>query len=698
MNKGFAYDDGGGQSERVARLLARPEPADPLEAALLMEEIGRSLDLLNHAYYDLDSPLADDADYDRLLKRLEKLEADWPDQADPYSPAGRVGGSLSDKFSPVPHPYPMLSLLDVFSREELTAFVDKIQEEVPEAVFLVQMKIDGLSIRLRYRDGLLVQGVTRGDGVTAGEDVTENLMQIKAIPKRLALPVEELDVRGEVFMPRRSFERLNEDLAARGDKVFANPRNAAAGTLRQLDASIVGQRNLSFFAFEVQGASQSFDKDSSYLDWLSELGFLVIPEVIKATDSRQVLEAVDWIEKRRSDLPFGIDGAVVKLDRLDQRPIFGETVKYPRWAVAYKYPAEQKETELIGISPQVGRTGRITPLALLKPLVLAGTTVQRASLHNQNYIDQLDVRIGDRVVVQKGGDIIPAVVRVIKEKRPEGTRPYKLPQHCPSCGTPTEFTGGGVELYCTNIDCPAQLIRHLTYFASREAMDIEGLGEKAAQGLIRDGYIESIADLYDLAKRRDELVEGGTVGRDKSVDKLLDRIEASKGMDPERLLTAFGIPLVGRQTARALLARIPSIRDLARTSEEALAAIPDIGPVKAMEIRHWFAMPQTHKLLDRLEEAGLTFEKTSKTETSPLAGKTFVLTGTLEAMTRQEARTALEALGAKVTSSVSKSTSALVLGQEPGSKADKARALGIPSLDEKAFLALLADPLRGEGL
>ncbi len=687
----------GGIAQNLARLLGAPEPGNAREAADLMESMSHSLRLLNHAYYDLDSPLAEDSDYDQLLRRLEALEEAWPQLADSQSPTSLVGGSLSEKFAAVPHPYPMLSLADVFSREELLAFVDRIQAQVPQASFLVQMKIDGLSISLSYRDGRLVRGVTRGDGHTAGEDVTENVAQITAIPKKLAQPVQELFVRGEVFMPRRSFQTLNEDLEARGDKVFANPRNAAAGSLRQLDASVVAQRNLSFFAFEIQAADRTFERDSESLAWLADLGFLVIPQMEKAVSPRGVLEAVDRIGQKRDSLPFGIDGAVIKLDQLDQRPLFGQTVKFPRWAVAYKYPPEQKETVILDISPQVGRTGRITPLAHLQAVELAGTKVQRASLHNQNYIDQLDIRIGDTVLVQKGGDIIPAVIKVIPEKRPPGTRAYHLPDRCPACQTPTEFTGGGVELYCTNIDCPAQLERHLTYFASREAMDIEGLGEKAAQALIKGAFVSSIADLYDLHLRREELIESGLVGREKSVDNLLEGIRRSKGADPDRLLTGFGIPLVGRQTARALLGQIPSIRDLARADEETLAAIADIGPARAREIRHWFAMPQSIKLLERLDKAGLVFESQKMDQDLPLTGRTYVLTGTLDSMTRQEARKALEALGGRVAGSVSASTTAVILGQNPGSKADRARQLDLPVMEEDEFLTWLAS-LEDEGV
>ncbi len=687
-----------GMAERLSRLLAAPGPKSEGEAGRLIASINELLKALNHAYYDLDSPQAEDADYDRLLRRLEDLEAAWPGLVGVDSAAQRVGGGLSEKFAPVPHRFPMLSLQDVFNREEVKTFVERIKGQTPEAGFLVQMKIDGLSVSLTYENSRLVRGVTRGDGVTAGEDVTENILEIKAVPQILSEAVTDLVVRGEVFMPKASFETLNASLEAEGGKVFANPRNAAAGSLRQLDPSIVRGRKLSFFAFELQQADRTFDRDSEALDWLSHLGFFVIPLVIKAGTAQEVMEAVDTIEAKRDSLPFGIDGAVIKLDELSERAVWGETVKYPRWAVAYKYPPEQKETRVVDISAQVGRTGRITPLAELEPVRLAGSTVRRATLHNQSVIDQLDVRIGDRVLVQKAGDIIPAVVKVIREKRPEGTVPYKLPDHCPVCAARTEYTGDGADLYCTNIDCPAQLIRHLTYFASKGAMAIDGLGDKAAEALTSLGFVKSIADLYSLGTRREDLIESGAVGRQKSVDKLLAEIEASKENGPERLLTGFGIPLVGRQTARALLAELPDIRQLALADEERLASIRDVGPATAREIRNWFSLPESVRLLDRLEASGLVFQETDTGGEKPLEGKSYVLTGSLGSLTRAEARAALEALGARVSGSVSASTTAVILGENPGSKAERARQLGLPLMEEEAFLAWLAQEQKGDSL
>lgn len=685
----------GGIAASVARFLTAPEPDTKQEAATLISRLSQLLGILDHAYYDLDAPLAQDGDYDRLLRRLESLEKKWPALAGDDSPAEHVGGGLSEKFTPVPHRFPMLSLLDVFSREEVGAFIDRLAGQIQTPRFLVQMKIDGLSVSLTYGDGRLLRGVTRGDGVTAGEDITENILEIKAVPQVLTDPVEELVVRGEVFMPFKSFERLNAEMESRGEKLFANPRNAAAGTLRQLDASIVAERGLSFFAFDVQHSSRSFDFDSDALDWLAGLGFLVIPEIRVAATRDQIMAAVDAIEGRRGKLPFGIDGAVIKLDRLAERQRLGSTNKYPRWAVAYKYPPEQKETKILDISAQVGRTGRITPLAWLEPVSLAGTTVRKATLHNQSYIDQLDIRIGDTVLVQKGGDIIPAVVRVIKEKRPAGTKAYQLPDLCPACGSRTEYTGGGVDLYCTGIDCPAQLVRHLSYFASKEAMDIAGLGEKTARALTEKGFVKSIADLYTLHEKRGQLIEDGSIGRQKAVDKLLGEIEKSKSMEPDRLLTGFGIPLVGRQTARALLAVIPGIREIATTDEEKLAAIHDIGPATAREIHHWFQLPQTERLINRLENYGLTFSGDVPAGAQPLAGQTYVLTGTLGSMTRNEAREVLESLGARVTNSVSSATSAVIAGENPGSKADRARELGLPLMDEQAFTAWLTAAREG---
>ena len=675
-------------SGQVSQLLGAPDPQTP-EAAEERILLLRSLLIrLNRAYYDLDKPLAQDEDYDRLLRMLETLEDRWPEYASDDSPTRRVGGQVSTKFTPVPHRFPMLSLLDVFSREEIESFISKVQEREGESPFLVQMKIDGLSVSLTYREGRLVQAVTRGDGVTSGEDITENILQIKAVPARLTQTVPELVVRGEVYMPFASFDRLNREEEESGGKPFANPRNAAAGTLRQLDSSVVARRDLSFFAFDLQYAARTFDSDSDSLVWLKELGLPVIPDWILADNYEAVMEAVDRIEARRDTLPFGIDGAVIKLDRMDRRQALGGTPKYPRWSVAYKYPPEQKETRIIDITAQVGRTGRITPLAWLEPVKLAWTIVRKATLHNQSYIDQLDCRIGDTVLVQKGGDIIPAVVRVILEKRPPGTQAYRLPDHCPACGSRTEFTGGGVDLYCTGVDCPAQLVRHLTYFASKEAMDIAGLGDKTAAALTEKGYVRSIADLYSLREKRSQLIEDGSIGRQKSVDKLLQEIEESKKAGPERLLTGFGIPLVGRQTAKALLARIPDIRKLAASSQESLSEIRDVGLITAGEIVNWFSLPQSVRLLERLESYGLPLEESPR-EAGPLDGQTFVLTGTLSSMTRTEARDALEKLGARVSGSVSSQTSMVIIGDKPGSKADRARDLNLAVMDEDQFVSWL---------
>ncbi|NLA95392.1 MAG: NAD-dependent DNA ligase LigA [Clostridiaceae bacterium] len=687
----------GGIATAVVRILTAPEPDSKQEAAAMISTLTRLLSVLDHAYYDLDSPLAEDADYDRLLRRLETLEKKWPGLSGDDSPAKRVGGGISEKFTPVPHRFPMLSLLDVFSRGEVTAFTDRVASQTQDYRFLVEMKIDGLSVSLTYGNGRLVRGVTRGDGVTSGEDITENILEIKAIPQVLTEPVEELVVRGEVFMPYKSFERLNAQLEKKGEKLFANPRNAAAGTLRQLDASIVARRGLSFFAFDVQHSTRVFDFDSESLDWLSELGFLVIPETRLALTREGIMKAVDEIEQRRGSLPFGIDGAVIKLDRMAEREQLGSTNKYPRWAVAYKYPPEQKETRIVDITAQVGRTGRITPLAWLEPVNLAGTTVRKATLHNQSYIGQLDIRIGDTVLVQKGGDIIPAVVQVIREKRPAGTKVYKLPDHCPACGSKTEYSGDSVDLFCTGIDCPAQLVRHLSYFASKEAMDISGIGEKTAQALTEKGFVKSIADLYILHEKRDHLIADGSVGRQKAVDKLLSEIENSKNMTPDRLLTGFGIPLVGRQTARALMAVIPTIRKIAATDEETLASIRDIGPATAREIHHWFLLPQTKMLLDRLEAYGLPFSESSSAEGRLLEGRTYVLTGTLSSMTRNEAREALESLGARVSNSVSSATSAVIAGENPGGKAERARELGLTVMNEQEFTTWLAVARQGAG-
>ncbi len=682
--------------ERILSLLTTDNPGDRESASILIGQLTQLLRELNHAYYNLDRPLTSDEMYDRLLRKLELLEDEWPELTLRDSPTSVVGGGVSSKFTPVPHRFPMLSLLDAFSYDEVIAFVDRILLQYPETTFIVEMKIDGLSVSLTFEDGILVRGVTRGDGVTYGEDVTENIRQIVSIPLALGEQLSELVVRGEVYMSYASFAALNRSLDQSEEKVFANPRNAASGTLRQLDAKVVRDRALSFFAFEIQHSSKIFASDYESLAWLLSTGVPVIPDIAKCRSADEVIEAIESIGRKRDELPFQIDGAVVKVDELHPRDLIGATSKFPRWAIAYKYPPEQKETVVLDISAQVGRTGRITPLAHLAPVNLAGSTVQRATLHNQSIVDQLDVRIGDTVLVQKDGDIIPGILKVNIDKRPPKTERYVLPSTCPACGSETEYVGGGADLYCTGIDCPAQLVRHLIYFASKDAMDIAGLGEKVSEALYQGGYVRSIADLYRLHEKRDALVEEGIIGRDRSVDTLLSELERSKTAPLERILTGFGIPLVGRQTAQALVNAIPDLRRLAATDEETLASIKDIGPATAHSISHWFSLPQSEQLLDRLEKSGLqmTAEKTELDK--PLDGQTFVLTGTLNTMTRNEARAALEKLGAHVAGSVSSRTSVVVVGDNPGSKADRAQEFGIRCLDEEAFIDFLASHNDGD--
>lgn len=682
--------------DRIQSLLTTDNPGDRESASILIGQLTQLLRELNHAYYNLDRPLTSDEMYDRLLRKLELLEDEWPELTLRDSPTSVVGGGVSSKFTPVPHRFPMLSLLDAFSYDEVIAFVDRILLQYPETTFIVEMKIDGLSVSLTFEDGILVRGVTRGDGVTYGEDVTENIRQIVSIPLALGEQPSELVVRGEVYMSYASFTALNRSLDQSEEKVFANPRNAASGTLRQLDAKVVRDRALSFFAFEIQHSSKIFASDYESLAWLLSTGVPVIPDIAKCRSAGEVIEAIESIGRKRDELPFQIDGAVVKVDELHPRDLIGATSKFPRWAIAYKYPPEQKETVVLDISAQVGRTGRITPLAHLAPVNLAGSTVQRATLHNQSIVDQLDVRIGDTVLVQKDGDIIPGILKVNIDKRPPKTERYVLPSTCPACGSETEYVGGGADLYCTGIDCPAQLVRHLIYFASKDAMDIAGLGEKVSEALYQGGYVRSIADLYRLHEKRDALVEEGIIGRDRSVDALLSELERSKTAPLERILTGFGIPLVGRQTAQALVNAIPDLRRLAATDEETLASIKDIGPATAHSISRWFSLPQSEQLLDRLEKSGLqmTAEKTELDK--PLDGQTFVLTGTLNTMTRNEARAALEKLGAHVAGSVSSRTSVVVVGDNPGSKADRAQELGIRRLDEEAFIDFLASHNDGD--
>ena len=653
-------------------------------------EIERLRTVLNQAgyeYYVMDNPTMSDYDYDHQLRRLEELEAAHPELVTPDSPTQRVGGQVQEGFQPVTHQVPLESLQDVFDLGELSEFDQRVRGAVPEAEYDVEPKVDGLSVALEYVDGAFVRGATRGDG-RVGEDVTANLKTIRAIPLKLPEPVPHLIVRGEVFMPRTVFARLNEDREQNGEALFANPRNAAAGSLRQLDPRIAAARQLSIIVFNVQYVEGiSFTTHTESLDWLERMRFKVIPHDTCST-IEQAGASIRSIGENRTAYPYDIDGAVVKVNPLQERSLLGSTAKFPRWAAAYKYPPEQKPSRVLDIVVQVGRTGVLTPRAVLEPVRLAGTTVQSASLHNQDYIAEKDIRIGDTVLVQKAGEIIPEVVGVVREKRPEGTQPYRLPERCPVCGAHVARDEDGAAIRCTGAECPAQLLRNLTHFASRDAMDIEGLGPAVVEGLVKAGLVRTPGDLYRLEAQSVAQLE--RMGQ-KSAENLIAAIEKSKSRDLSRLLFAFGIRQVGQKAAKVLAARFGTLDRLSQATVEELTAVDDIGEITARSLAEWLHSDQAEHLIASLKGAGVNMASQAQPVDDRLAGKTFVLTGTLEHFSRAEAGARIEALGGKVSSSVSRKTSYVVAGEEAGSKLDKANALGITVLSEAEFLQMLSD-------
>lgn len=656
---------------------------DPLQK---IQKLRQELNHHNYQYYVLDQPTITDFEYDRMLRQLEELEQAHPEWITPDSPTQRVGGKALDSFAQVVHRVPLQSLQDVFSPEELMDFHERIAQN--QAVeYLLEPKVDGLSVALEYENGVFVRGATRGDGMV-GEDVTENLRTIRSIPMVVEGAPESLIVRGEVYMPRKTFERLNQERELRGEPLFANPRNAAAGSMRQLDPKAAASRGLDILIFNIQDVKGiSFTSDSDSLDYLRGLRFKVI-DYLKSSDMEEIQREIQKLGDEREKFPFDIDGAVVKVNNLAERTALGETAKFPRWAAAYKYPPEQKESVVRDIVVQVGRTGVLTPKAVVDPVRLAGTTVTNATLHNQDFITDKDIRIGDTVVVQKAGEIIPEIVSVVTSKRPDGTIPYQLPQQCPVCGAPVVRDEDGAHMRCTGAECPAQLLRNLTHFASRDAMDIDGLGPAVIEALVQAGLVKTAADLYSL--KQDEVAQLERMGQ-KSAENLLSAIERSKGNDLSKLLYAFGIRQVGQKAAKVLAARFGSLEVLAQAGVEELTAIDDIGPITAQYLTQWFASPQSQHLMHSLTQAGVNTLSTAAPVGDRLAGLTFVLTGELTHHSRKEAGAMLEALGAKVSGSVSKKTSCVVAGEAAGSKLRKANELGIPVLDEEQFLQLVSD-------
>lgn len=650
-----------------------------------MKQLRDTLNENARLYYTLDASKMSDYEYDRLYRRLQDLEKEHPEEITPDSPTQRVGDAVLNEFAEVVHPVPLESLEDVFNGEEVLDFLNRVRETLPEAEYSVEPKVDGLSVALEYRNGVFYQGATRGDG-RVGEDVTGNLLTVRSIPMTLPEQLPRLIVRGEVYMARTVFEEINEQLELEGKPLMANPRNAAAGSLRQKDPKVCAGRRLDIAVFNLQLAEgREFSTHSETLQYLRAQGFPVIPhDVLQQGDD--ILRQIEKLGDTRMEFPFDIDGAVVKLNNLSDREILGSTAKCPKWAVAYKYPPEQKESRVADIVVQVGRTGVLTPKAVLEPVRLAGTAVTNATLHNQDYIAEKDIRIGDTVIVQKAGEIIPEIVSVVKEKRPEGTVAYHLPDVCPVCGAPVERDPDGAAIRCTGAECPAQLLRNLIHFASRDAMDIDGVGPAVLQQLIEAKLVSNPADLYDL--RAEQLAGLERMGK-KSAQNAVNAIARSKENDLWRLIFALGIRQVGAKAAKVLAAHFGSMDALRRATAEELTGIDDVGAITADYIIRWMQSSQAADLLERLKNAGVNMACKQEMVDRRFAGMTFVLTGTLTRFTREEAGEMIEQRGGKSASSVSKKTTYVVAGENAGSKLKKAQELQIPVLNEEDFLALL---------
>lgn len=657
------------------------------DAKKRMEQLYDDIETHNHRYYVLDDPLISDEEYDALMRELVQLEKDYPQWKKKHSPTERVGGEPLPHFTKVEHEIPMLSLGNAFNEQELRDFDRRVRQGLAgeDVQYVCELKIDGLAVSLTYREGEFFRGATRGDG-TVGEDISHNLKTIRSIPLSLKQKVN-LEVRGEAFMPKSEFERINQLKEAHGEPLFANPRNAAAGSLRQLDPKIAAERKLDIFLYGV--ARLEGVEAASHSESLAQLDALGLKTNPHRTVVRTVEDMVDFIKEwteNRAKLPYEIDGIVIKVDRFDQQRRLGTTAKSPRWAIAYKFPAEEAVTILHDIEVNVGRTGAVTPTALLEPVLLAGTTVKRASLHNEDLIREKDIRIGDHVVVKKAGDIIPEVIRALPEKRTGKEQIYRMPTHCPECESELVHLDGEVALRCINPQCPAHIKEGMIHFVSRDAMNIEGLGERIILQLYEHQLVRDVADLYFL--KREDLLQLDRMG-EKSVDNLLRAIEASKGNSVEKLIFGLGIRFVGAKAARLLAQHFQALDRLMQANSEELQAIDEIGPRMAESIVEYFSLPEARETIARLKEAGVNMRYTGPMPVqgealdSPFAGKTVVLTGTLTQLTRGEAKAKLEALGAKVTGSVSRNTDIVIAGEKAGSKLDKARELGIEVWNEE---------------
>ena len=655
-------------------------------------ELKKTLEYHIDRYYNQDNPEITDYEYDMMMQELKALEKEHPELVTLDSPTQRVGGTAKRQAGVlVRHNVPMLSLQDVFSKEDVYHFVEEMQAQLENPEFVVEYKIDGLSMSLRYENGNLVMAETRGDGINFGEDVTANAKVIKDVKTKLADAPEYLEIRGEVYMKNAAFDKVNETQELLGKKTFANPRNCAAGTLRQLDSSITKERDLSLFIFNIQQVrGREFATHTEGYEYLKSQGITVIDDYKICRTAEEVWAAICAIGENRGNLGYDIDGAVVKINRYADRERLGATSKVPRWAVAYKYPPEEKEAKLLDIELSVGRTGRITPTAVFELVRLCGTSVSRATLHNQDFIDDLDIGIGDTIVVYKSGEIIPKVKKVCKEKREAGWKKFLIPDVCPVCGAKTEREKDTADIKCTSPNCPAQLERHIINFVGRDAMDIKGFGTVYIEELVRAGYIKDIADIFDLKNHREELIEKGIIGKEKNTDKLLEAIEKSKENDAYKLLTGFGISNVGKAAAKAIMKHFKDIESLSHASVDELQDVTDIGEVSAECIRRFFLSEENRQIIARLKEAGVNMHANeSEVIASPISGKTVVVTGTLPSLGRKEAQELIEKYGGKAAGSVSKKTDYVLAGEAAGSKLTKANEIGIPVLNEEQFKNLL---------
>lgn len=657
-----------------------------------IKELREQINYHSDRYYNQDNPEISDYEFDMLMRELKELEKEHPELVTEDSPTKRVGGTAKRTAGVlVRHNVPMLSLQDVFSREEVCEFVEQMKEQLDEPEFVVEYKIDGLSMALRYENGALVTALTRGDGVNFGEDVTANARVISDVKTKLKDAPEYLEIRGEVYMKNEDFERVNEQQELLGKRLFANPRNCAAGTLRQLDSRITKERGLSMFVFNIQQVRGiSIETHTEGYDFLKKQGIPVIDNYRVCKTADEVWAAIEAIGENRGNLGYDIDGAVVKINRYSDREKLGATSKVPRWAVAYKYPPEEKETKLLDIELSVGRTGRITPTAIFEPVRLCGTSVSRATLHNQDFIDELDIGIGDTIVVYKSGEIIPKVKEVKKDKRPEGWKRFVIPDTCPACGARTEREKDTADIKCTSPNCPAQLERHIINFVGRDAMDIKGFGTVYIEELVRLGYIKDIADVFELKNHRGELIEQGIIGKEKNTDKLLDAIEKAKKNDACRLLTGFGIPNVGKAAAKAIMKHFKTMENLKNAGVEELMAVNDVGEVSAECIRRFFQNQKNQELLEHLKRLGVNMEsEETQTIESALTGKTLVVTGTLPTLGRKEAAELIEKYGGRVSGSVSKKTDFVLAGENAGSKLTKANELNVPVITEEELYRMI---------